>query len=35
MNVYIVKELKLLGWQGPDFPSKRYWQYGVFEKVTT
>ena len=34
INTYIAKELKLLGWDGPKSPSKRYWGYSVYHKNT-
>jgi broad specificity phosphatase PhoE len=35
MNKYIAKELNLLGWEGPKMPSKKYWEYGVYQKNAT
>ena len=32
INTYIARELKALGWSGPKLPSKRYWDYGVYQK---
>ena len=31
LNAYIARELDALGWTGPKMPSKRYWEYGVYQ----
>ena len=35
INAYIATELRSLGWDGPRIPSKKYWEYGVYQKNTT
>lgn len=34
MNRLIAKELRLLGWVGPKVPSRKYWEYGVYNIET-
>jgi broad specificity phosphatase PhoE len=33
MNSYLARELKALGWRGPDSPGTRHWQYGIYQKA--
>jgi hypothetical protein len=34
MNKFIAKELLSSGWKGPEYPGRKYWEFGVYESAT-